>query len=67
MSEFPKRYFGFNEDGKPVDLNGKVFKPCCVCRETKEKRDECVLHQDDCKDVIEQHIKCMQSYGFMLK
>jgi len=39
---------------------------CCVCKETKAKRDECLLlnSEDQCKAAIEQHNQCLRAEGF---
>lgn len=46
----------------------KVLKPCCVCKETRKARDECMIKYQDgesmCKDLIIAHLACMRSYGF---
>ncbi|CAM1506886.1 Fc.00g065270.m01.CDS01 [Cosmosporella sp. VM-42] len=45
-------------------------KPCCVCKEEKAKRDECMLFSTakdpaaDCKSLVEQYRSCMTGYGF---
>ncbi|KAL7751527.1 hypothetical protein RI367_002990 [Sorochytrium milnesiophthora] len=56
----------FNKDGKPIDENGAVLKPCCVCPETKTQRDSCVLKngEENCQDFIALHQECLRSYGF---
>ena len=55
-----------NKDGKPVDANGKPLRPCCVCLDTKGKRDECIINrgEENCKDFIEAHKQCMRDLGF---
>ncbi|KAM0792064.1 hypothetical protein ACM66B_004769 [Microbotryomycetes sp. NB124-2] len=56
-------------------LNPQGLKPCCACPETKKARDDCFLKfgsnadpgsdsQDKCKEIVEQHLKCMRSLGF---
>ena len=42
---------------------------CCVCPETKAVRDRCVLLQteEQCKDSIEAHKRCLRSEGFDVK
>ncbi|PWN25303.1 hypothetical protein BDZ90DRAFT_223444, partial [Jaminaea rosea] len=54
-------------------LNPKGIKPCCACPETKMPRDDCFLkygHDGDeswrCKDLVEEHRKCMASLGFKI-
>ncbi|KAI9179668.1 Cytochrome c oxidase copper chaperone [Blastocladiella emersonii ATCC 22665] len=63
---FEKKYVGYNENGKPVGPEGQVYKPCCVCPDTKRERDECVLvnGEENCKEFIEKHRACLRSYGF---
>ncbi|KAL3089511.1 hypothetical protein niasHS_006895 [Heterodera schachtii] len=41
-------------------------KACCVCKETKGKRDECIIlnGEENCGQLIEAHKKCMREYGF---
>ncbi|ODV59350.1 copper metallochaperone COX17 [Ascoidea rubescens DSM 1968] len=43
-------------------------KPCCVCKDEKATRDECLLKfgQDSgkCDDIILAYKKCMKGYGF---
>ncbi|KAM5355885.1 hypothetical protein ACJ41O_002531 [Fusarium nematophilum] len=47
-------------------------KPCCVCKEEKWKRDECMLFSDakdpaaDCKSLVEQYRSCMSGFGFQV-
>ncbi|KFA70455.1 hypothetical protein S40285_00654 [Stachybotrys chlorohalonatus IBT 40285] len=45
-------------------------KPCCVCKEEKSKRDECMLFSNakdpaaDCRSMVDLYKKCMAGYGF---
>lgn len=47
-------------------------KPCCVCKDEKAARDECLLFNDvnqetgilKCKELIDKYKTCMKSYGF---
>ena len=43
-------------------------KPCCVCREEKETRDQCLLFNGSdsksCVEFIEKYKQCMKGYGF---
>ncbi|KNE63073.1 hypothetical protein AMAG_08239 [Allomyces macrogynus ATCC 38327] len=68
-AEFPKQFTGYNQDGKPVGAEGQVYKPCCVCPDTKRERDECVLAngEENCAAFIERHKACLRSYGFSPK
>ncbi|KAL7817835.1 hypothetical protein V8C26DRAFT_398135 [Trichoderma gracile] len=45
-------------------------KPCCVCKEEKSRRDECMLFSTakdpaaDCRSLVDQYKSCMQGFGF---
>ncbi len=45
-------------------------QPCCVCKDEKSKRDECMLFsnaadpQQDCQSTISQYRSCMAGFGF---
>ncbi|KAI1105493.1 cytochrome C oxidase copper chaperone-domain-containing protein [Jackrogersella minutella] len=47
-------------------------KPCCVCKDEKSKRDECMLFSKasdptrDCKSTIDQYRSCMAGFGFQV-
>jgi len=47
-------------------------KPCCVCKEEKATRDECMLFsnakdpQKDCATTIDKYKSCMAGFGFNL-
>ncbi|KFY61281.1 hypothetical protein V496_05086 [Pseudogymnoascus sp. VKM F-4515 (FW-2607)] len=47
-------------------------KPCCVCKEEKAIRDECMLFsksddaQKDCASTIDKYKSCMAGFGFTL-
>ncbi|KAH6898614.1 cytochrome C oxidase copper chaperone-domain-containing protein [Thelonectria olida] len=47
-------------------------KPCCVCKEEKSKRDECMLFSSakdpaaDCKSLVDQYKSCMSGFGFQV-
>ncbi|PHH64536.1 hypothetical protein CDD81_4315 [Ophiocordyceps australis] len=47
-------------------------KPCCVCKDEKAKRDECMLYstaQDpaqDCRSLVDQYKSCMLGYGYKI-
>ncbi|KAI2473663.1 cytochrome C oxidase copper chaperone-domain-containing protein [Annulohypoxylon bovei var. microspora] len=47
-------------------------KPCCVCKDEKSKRDECMLFSktndptSDCKTTIDQYRSCMAGFGFQV-
>jgi Cytochrome C oxidase copper chaperone (COX17). len=40
--------------------------PCCVCKETKAARDQCILNngEEKCFDFIQAHKACLRSEGF---
>ncbi|KAK3694321.1 cytochrome C oxidase copper chaperone-domain-containing protein [Podospora appendiculata] len=45
-------------------------KPCCVCKEEKAKRDECMLFsnaadpQQACQSTVDLYKSCMAGFGF---
>ncbi|KAI0114022.1 cytochrome C oxidase copper chaperone [Nemania sp. FL0031] len=47
-------------------------KPCCVCKDEKAQRDDCMLFSksndptSDCKPIIDQYKTCMAGYGFKI-
>ncbi|KAI0430198.1 cytochrome C oxidase copper chaperone-domain-containing protein [Xylaria sp. FL1042] len=48
-------------------------KPCCVCKDEKALRDDCMLFStstdpasNDCKPIIDQYKTCMAGYGFKI-
>ncbi|KAI5854519.1 cytochrome C oxidase copper chaperone-domain-containing protein [Durotheca rogersii] len=47
-------------------------KPCCVCKDEKSKRDECMLFSkasdpaSDCKTTVQQYKSCMAGFGFQV-
>lgn len=55
-------------DIKPAQT--EKVKPCCVCKEEKVARDDCMLFsraddpQDDCKNMVEKYRECMRGFGF---
>ncbi|ROW02033.1 hypothetical protein VPNG_07687 [Cytospora leucostoma] len=58
-----------------VQLNTEAAekpKPCCVCKEEKSKRDECMLFSTaadpakDCLSTIDQYKLCMKGFGFQV-
>ncbi|KAK4507972.1 hypothetical protein PRZ48_001707 [Zasmidium cellare] len=57
-------------DLKPQGEAAAKVKPCCVCKEEKSARDECMLFskssdpQDACKDLVGKYRSCMASFGF---
>jgi len=59
-------------DLKPQGEASAKVKPCCVCKDEKTARDECMLFstardpQEACKDLVGKYRSCMASYGFTL-
>ncbi|KAK3181310.1 Cytochrome c oxidase copper chaperone [Lecanicillium sp. MT-2017a] len=45
-------------------------KPCCVCKDEKAKRDECMLFSNakdpaaDCMSLVDQYKSCMAGFGY---
>ena len=45
-------------------------QPCCVCKDEKAKRDECMLFsnaadpQKDCQSTVDLYRSCMAGFGF---
>ena len=56
----------------PSTPSDRSFQPCCVCKDEKAARDECMLFsnaadpQADCQSMIQKYKTCMQGYGFSL-
>ncbi|KAI9676557.1 MAG: Cytochrome c oxidase copper chaperone [Caeruleum heppii] len=58
-------------DLKPSGTASAKVKPCCVCKDEKAARDECMLFSDgdareSCKSTIDKYRSCMAGYGFTL-
>ncbi|KAJ9661039.1 Cytochrome c oxidase copper chaperone [Neophaeococcomyces mojaviensis] len=59
-------------DLKPASTDSKTekVKPCCVCKDEKSARDECMLFsraddpQEDCKGMVDKYRDCMRGFGF---
>ena len=53
-----------NRDGPP---SGK--KICCVCKETKSARDDCIVFhgEEKCRSFIDTHNQCLKKEGFDVK
>ncbi|GJN68364.1 cytochrome C oxidase copper chaperone (COX17) domain-containing protein [Purpureocillium lilacinum] len=53
-----------------TDASASKPKPCCVCKDEKSRRDECMLFSTakdpaaDCKSLVDQYKTCMLGYGF---
>ncbi|GAB7364488.1 hypothetical protein MBLNU230_g5298t1 [Neophaeotheca triangularis] len=58
-----------NNPSSQTEATQKV-KPCCVCKDEKSARDECMLFssaadpQEDCKGMVEKYRGCMKGFGF---
>ena len=56
-------------ENKPAE---KV-KPCCVCKDEKVARDDCMLFsqsddpQEDCKGMVNKYKDCMKGFGFKVQ
>ncbi|KAK7206434.1 cysteine alpha-hairpin motif superfamily [Myxozyma melibiosi] len=56
-------------EDKPIsEVKAERPKPCCVCLDQKQARDECMLVSEDgrkqCADLIQEYKNCMKGYGF---
>eukprot|EP00451_Oxyrrhis_marina_P007621 CAMPEP_0204305668 /NCGR_PEP_ID=MMETSP0468-20130131/85040_1 /ASSEMBLY_ACC=CAM_ASM_000383 /TAXON_ID=2969 /ORGANISM="Oxyrrhis marina" /LENGTH=68 /DNA_ID=CAMNT_0051285015 /DNA_START=50 /DNA_END=256 /DNA_ORIENTATION=+ len=59
-----------NATEPPVDTSKSVGKKiCCVCKDTKTVRDECFVSkgQEQCKNEIMAHNRCLRNEGFDVK
>jgi len=55
---------------KPKPVLGKSGKKiCCSCPDTKKPRDQCIVTkgEDNCRDLIEAHKRCLRAEGFNVK
>ena len=63
------------QQNKPFDIaqieapKKKKPGPCCVCKETKKLRDQCIFNftPEKCIDFIDAHKECMASWGYVSK
>jgi len=59
-------------DLKPAGQASASVKPCCVCKDEKATRDECMLFsnakdpQQDCASTVDKYKSCMAGFGFQL-
>lgn len=57
-------------DLKPAGAAAAKVKPCCVCKDEKASRDECMLFsnsdnpQEACQSTVEKYRSCMKGFGF---
>jgi cytochrome c oxidase assembly protein subunit 17 len=48
------------------------IQPCCVCKDEKAARDECMLFSKsdnaatECQDLVSKYRACMAGYGFQI-
>ncbi|KAJ6445988.1 cytochrome C oxidase copper chaperone (COX17) domain-containing protein [Purpureocillium lavendulum] len=55
---------------RTVSMLTAARQPCCVCKDEKSRRDECMLFSTakdpaaDCKSLVDQYKSCMLGYGF---
>ncbi|KAL1297632.1 hypothetical protein AAFC00_006189 [Neodothiora populina] len=61
-----------NSSPSSPDTTAAKPKPCCVCKDEKAARDECMLFsnaadpQKDCVSLVDKYRSCMQGFGFSL-
>ncbi|KAA6409879.1 MAG: cytochrome c oxidase copper chaperone [Lasallia pustulata] len=59
-------------DLKPQGTASAAVKPCCVCKDEKATRDECMLFsssdnpQAECASMVDKYRSCMAGYGFKM-
>ncbi|KAM3084337.1 Cytochrome c oxidase copper chaperone [Clarireedia jacksonii] len=59
-------------DLKPAGQASATVKPCCVCKDEKAARDECMLFstasdpQVACASMVDKYKSCMAGFGFNL-
>jgi len=70
VAQQPSTPTNLASDVKPA--GAEKVKPCCVCKDEKAQRDECMLFsrsddpQDDCKGMVARYKDCMAGYGFRI-
>ncbi|GAP87346.1 putative cytochrome c oxidase assembly protein subunit 17 [Rosellinia necatrix] len=58
--------------GANTNANVSKPKPCCVCKDEKALRDDCMLFSksadptSDCKPIIDKYKSCMAGFGFQI-
>lgn len=68
----PKSTTSPPQTSPPGDEGAPKVKPCCVCKEEKAARDECMLFstakdpQAACADMVTKYRACMKGFGFDL-
>ena len=59
-------------NGSDTAADKLPLQPCCVCKDEKSQRDECMLFsnsddpQKDCEPIMSKYRSCMASYGFTI-
>ncbi|KAI9722701.1 MAG: hypothetical protein M1812_001632 [Candelaria pacifica] len=72
MPTTPATAANMGSDLKPPGSASANVKPCCVCKDEKAARDECMLFsnsddaQKECQGMVEKYRSCMAGYGFKL-
>ncbi|KAI9876800.1 MAG: hypothetical protein M1830_005674 [Pleopsidium flavum] len=57
---------------KPTGNASAEVKPCCVCKDEKAARDECMLFsntdnpQQECQSMVDKYRSCMAGFGFKI-
>jgi len=70
--KMPATAVNLDSSFKPATEPAAAPKPCCVCKDEKAQRDECMLFstaadpQKDCASTVDQYKSCMASFGFKL-
>ena len=57
-----------DKNNKVENKNPNNLRPCCVCKDTREKRDLCIITSStdkECLKEIQAHNECLKSYGFV--
>ncbi|KAL2051185.1 hypothetical protein ABVK25_008614 [Lepraria finkii] len=69
-STTPATAANMSSDLKPPGQAAAAVKPCCVCKDEKASRDECMLFsnadnpQEACQGMVEKYRSCMKRFGF---
>ncbi|KAI4265660.1 MAG: hypothetical protein L6R38_009256 [Xanthoria sp. 2 TBL-2021] len=72
-SQTPPAAANLASDLKPPGEASTKVKPCCVCKDEKSARDECMLFsnsddpQKDCEGMVDKYRSCMRGFGFTIQ
>ncbi|KAI4223075.1 MAG: hypothetical protein L6R36_005677 [Xanthoria steineri] len=72
-SPTPSTAANLASDLKPPGEASTKVKPCCVCKDEKSARDECMLFsnsddpQKDCEGMVDKYRSCMKGFGFTIQ